>query len=151
MAIEKRNLEAGTRLVGRYKGKTVVCLVEADDGGAMVFRLEGETKTYRSLSSAATEITKGPINGWKFWSLEGEAPTATTKPAKEPKSKEKRGAGRGAHPRGPARSSTWTRNRRMFQRARSAGSATPASSRSWFPPARPPASAPMATRPTTPS
>ncbi len=77
MAITNRNLAAGTRLVGRYKGKTTVCLVEAGEEGAVVYRLEGKEKTFKSLSSAATEITRGPINGWKFWSLEDEE---TTKP-----------------------------------------------------------------------
>jgi hypothetical protein len=80
MSIENRNLEARARLVGRYKGKTTVCLVEAGEEGAVVFRLEGKGKTYKSLSSAATEITKGPINGWKFWTVEGEE-TAKPKPA----------------------------------------------------------------------
>ena len=84
MAIENRNLEAGARLVGRYKGKTTVCLVEAGEEGAVVFRLEGKEKTYKSLSSAATEITKGPINGWKFWTLEGDE---AAKPEKAPKAK----------------------------------------------------------------
>lgn len=51
----------------------------------MVYRLEGRDKTFKSLSSAATEITKGPINGWKFWSLEGKEtvkPAAPAKPAR---------------------------------------------------------------------
>jgi hypothetical protein len=72
MTITNRNLEAGTRLVGRYKGKTTVCLVEAGEEGSVVYRLEGKDKTFKSLSAAATEITKGPINGWKFWTVEGE-------------------------------------------------------------------------------
>ena len=55
MPIENRNLEAGTRLLGRYKGKTTVCLVDSGKEGTVVFRLEGKEKTYRSLSSAATE------------------------------------------------------------------------------------------------
>src|SRR5688572_1377372 len=79
MAIENRNLEAGTRLIGRYKGKTTVCLVEAGEEGKIVFRLEGKDKTFSSLSSAATEITRGPINGWAFWSREDEE---TAKPEK---------------------------------------------------------------------
>ncbi len=79
MAIENRNLEPGTRLVGRYKGKTTVCLVEAGEEGKVVFRVEGEDKTYSSLSSAATEITKGPINGWKFWTVEGQEPAKPEK------------------------------------------------------------------------
>lgn len=74
MAIENRNLEAGTRLVGRYKGKTTVCLVEAGTEGQVLFRLDGKDKTFTSLSAAATEITRGPINGWKFWTVEGAEP-----------------------------------------------------------------------------
>ena len=99
MAIENRNLEAGARLVGRYKGKTMVCLVEAGEEGAVVFRLEGKEKTYKSLSSAATEITKGPINGWKYWTLEGEE---AAKPQKAPLAK--RGAEKNPAPKAKARS-----------------------------------------------
>jgi hypothetical protein len=102
MAIENRNLEAGTRLVGRHKGKVTVCLVEAGEEGSVVFRLEGESKTYKSLSSAATTITKGAINGWKFWSLEGDPPITperTTKPAARKASGKKVGrANRGRAP-----------------------------------------------------
>ncbi len=84
MAIDNRNLEVGTRLVGRYKGKTTVCLVEASEEGSTSYRLEGKDKTFKSLSSAATEITKGPINGWKFWSLEGDEPASPETGTKTP-------------------------------------------------------------------
>jgi hypothetical protein len=87
MAIENRNLEVGTRLVGRHKGKTAVCLVEAGEEGGVVFRLEGESKTYKSLSSAATTITKGAVNGWKFWTVEGQETAKVERPAKTSKAK----------------------------------------------------------------
>ena len=79
MTITNRNLEPGTKLTGKYKGKSFICTVEAGEEGKVVFRLEGQDKTFNSVSSAANVVTKGPINGWAFWSREGEE---ATKPGK---------------------------------------------------------------------
>ncbi len=78
MPIENRDLKAGTRLVARYRGKEHVCeVVQTGDG--IAYRLEG--KDYNSPSSAGRVVTGGvAVNGWRFWSLDGEL-----KPAREKK------------------------------------------------------------------
>jgi hypothetical protein len=83
MAIENRNLEVGTRLVANYKKQAYVCTVEpAEEGEGVVFVLEDGTK-HRSPSAAGSKVMGGKaVNGWRFWSLDGEE-----KPAKEPSEK----------------------------------------------------------------
>ena len=84
MPIENRDLTAGTRLVARYKGKEHVCeVVQTEDG--IAYRLEG--KDYNSPSSAGRVVTGGvAVNGWRFWSLDGELkPAREKKAAKAPK------------------------------------------------------------------
>ncbi len=80
MAIEDRNLPAGTRLEATYKKSRYVCTVEADEGGKLAFVLE-DGKRYKSPSSAASAVMGGSAaNGWRFWSPEGTA--ASTPPAR---------------------------------------------------------------------
>ena len=89
MAIENRDLPAGTRLVANYKKQRYVCVVEAGEEDKLVFALE-DGRRYKSPSSAASAVMGGSAaNGWKFWSLEGDAPKteATEKPTKETKAK----------------------------------------------------------------
>ncbi|MPZ51030.1 MAG: DUF2924 domain-containing protein [Dehalococcoidia bacterium] len=87
MAIEDRDLPVGTRLVANYKKARYVCSIEADEGGKLAFVLE-DGKRYKSPSSAASAVMGGSAaNGWKFWSLEGDAPAQVSKPAKTKKSK----------------------------------------------------------------
>ena len=78
MAIEDRNLPAGTRLEANYRKTRYVCTVEAGEDGKLAFVLE-DGKRFTSPSSAASAIIKGAANGWRFWSLEGaaSAPKAT--------------------------------------------------------------------------
>jgi hypothetical protein len=77
MAIENRNLLAGTRLAANYKKQRYVCTVEAGEDG-VVFALEDGTK-HRSPSAAGSKVMGGKaVNGWRFWSLEGEAPAEPT-------------------------------------------------------------------------
>ena len=88
MALENRNLEVGTRLVATYKKQRYVCAVEAaEEGEGVVFVLE-DGKRFKSPSAAAVAVTKVAQNGWRFWSLEGEAP-ATSEPAEAEKPKAK--------------------------------------------------------------
>jgi hypothetical protein len=77
MAIEDRNLTAGTRLVATYKGKAYVCVVEGEENG-LAFVLDGQR--YKSASSVAMAVMGGKaVNGWRFWSLEGgSSSTAAT-------------------------------------------------------------------------
>lgn len=51
---------SGTEFRGNYKGQTHIARVE---NGALV--LNGQS--FSSPSAAAVSITKGPINGWRFW------------------------------------------------------------------------------------
>jgi hypothetical protein len=80
MPIENRDLAAGTRLVARHKKQEFVCeVVQTDDG----LRYRVGEKDFNSPSSAGREVTGGvAVNGWRFWSLEGDL-----KPAKERKPK----------------------------------------------------------------
>ena len=83
MAIENRNLEVGTRLMANYKKQAHVCTVEAGEGGEGIAFVLADGKRFKSPSAAAVAITGVAQNGWRFWSLEGEAPAA--KPEGEPK------------------------------------------------------------------
>ncbi len=81
MPIENRNLEPGTVLVARYKGKDRTCeVVKTDDG--LRFRLDDGTE-HKSPSSAGRAAMGGvACNGWRFFSVAG-----TEKPKREPKAK----------------------------------------------------------------
>jgi hypothetical protein len=85
MAIENRDLPVGTRLVADYKKTRYVCVVESgEEAGSTVFVLE-DGKRFKSPSAAGSAVMGGTAcNGWRFWSVEGEAPVAPTaaKPAK---------------------------------------------------------------------
>ena len=71
MAIENRDLPAGTRLVAVYKGKSVTCTVEEDESGKRVFVVEGGGK-FASPSAAGSAVMGGiACNGWRFWSVGG--------------------------------------------------------------------------------
>jgi hypothetical protein len=76
MAIENRNLAVGTRLVASYKKQTYVCIVEAaEEGESVLYALE-DGKKFKSPSAAASAVMNGQAaNGWRFWSVEGEATT----------------------------------------------------------------------------
>ncbi len=86
--IENRNLAVGTRLVASYKKQLYVCTVEAaEEDGAVVYVLEDGSR-HKSPSAAGSKVMGGKaVNGWRFWTVEGEAPAAsadagTEKPAK---------------------------------------------------------------------
>jgi hypothetical protein len=79
MVIENRNLLAGTRLVANYKKTRYVCTMEAAGEGeeGVAFVLENG-KRFKSPSAAGSAVMGGKaVNGWRFWSLEGDAPDAT--------------------------------------------------------------------------
>jgi hypothetical protein len=94
MALENRNLEAGARLVARYKGQTYSAEVVQTEQG-LRYRLE-DGREFKSPSAAGSAVMGGvACNGWRFWSLAGEgkaptpkkerkapAPKAAPKPAK---------------------------------------------------------------------
>jgi hypothetical protein len=75
MPIENRDLVVeGTRLAATYKG--IARFATVQEGGAI--KLDGDQDlgtTYKSLSAAGSAIMGGvACNGWRFWSLDGEAP-----------------------------------------------------------------------------
>jgi hypothetical protein len=81
--IENRNLSVGTRLVANYKKVGYVCTVEAaEEGDGVLYVLEDGSK-HKSPSAAGMRVMGGKaVNGWRFWSLDGEA-TATENGASE--------------------------------------------------------------------
>jgi RAMA domain-containing protein len=88
MPIDNRDLVVeGARLTGSYKKQTFVCEVAKDGEGNLVFKVDG--KEFKSPSAAGSHVMGGgAVNGWRFWSIEGEATTANVaadsgdKPAK---------------------------------------------------------------------
>ncbi len=86
--IENRNLKAGSKLVAKYKGKEHAAeVVKTDDG--LRYRLKDGTE-YKSPSSAGSAVMGGAsCNGWRFWSLQGEAkPKTSPVSAKTPKAEQ---------------------------------------------------------------
>ena len=89
MAIENRNLEPGTRLVARYRKEEWQAEVLDTDPATYALcgeqRLTNQAASYKSLSAAGSAVMGGiNCNGWRFWSLEGEA---STKAPRERKAK----------------------------------------------------------------
>jgi hypothetical protein len=89
MAIDdkNRNLPVGTRLWANYKKVRYTATVEAgEEEGTLAFVLEDGTK-HKSPSAAGSRVMGGKaVNGWRFWTVEGDEPTATEaneKPAKK--------------------------------------------------------------------
>ena len=79
MAIENRNLEAGTRLTAKYKKEEFKAEVIAGEEGKVMYRL-ADGREFKS-PSAATGITGKACNGWAFWSVESaSAPTEPPEP-----------------------------------------------------------------------
>ena len=80
MAIEDRNLKAGTKLVARYKGQEHTAEVVKTEEG-LRYRL-ADGREFKSPSSAGSAVMGGSAcNGWRFWSVAG----AEAKPKKEPR------------------------------------------------------------------
>jgi len=87
MSIENRKLEPGTRLTARYKKETYLAeVVETPEG--LRFRLE-DGREYKSPSAAGKAVVGGACNGWRFWSVSGDAeaaePTQTAAPSENGK------------------------------------------------------------------
>jgi hypothetical protein len=82
MTIENRDLPVGTKLVGTHKKTTYICEVVATPEGGTRFQLE-DGRLFSSLSSAGKAVMNGvSCNGWRFWSLAGEAGAAIVSPVK---------------------------------------------------------------------
>src|SRR5207247_2616369 len=108
MAIQDRNLSAGTKLYARYKGQTHTAEVIEKEGGT-AYRLS-DGREFKSPSAAGTAITEKACNGWAFWSV-GEPgentgpvtstktrPAATITPAPKPQTKGRGPKGQPAEP-----------------------------------------------------
>jgi len=79
MPIENRELTAGTRLVARYKKEEHTATVVEGEEGGLRYRLE-DGREFKSPSAAGSAVMGGvACNGWRFWSLAGEAKPAPTK------------------------------------------------------------------------
>ena len=92
MSIENRNLPVGTRLVASYKKQTYGCTVEAGEGDEGLAYVLEDGKRFKSPSAAGSYVMNGrAVNGWRFWSLEGDAPAATDSTEKPAKGKSAKG------------------------------------------------------------
>jgi hypothetical protein len=84
MPIENRELTAGTRLVARYKKEEYTATVVEGEGGGLRYRLE-DGREFKSPSAAGSAVMGGvACNGWRFWSLAGEAEPAPPKKQRKP-------------------------------------------------------------------
>ena len=96
MAVDKQEFAVGTVFTGRYKKATYRLEVVEVEAGKR-YRLE-DGQEFKSLSAAGSKIMGGkPVNGWRFWSLEGEAPAQqpeapaeSAEPADRPNGKERK-------------------------------------------------------------
>jgi hypothetical protein len=84
MPITNRDLPAGTRLVAKFKKEEYACSVEQDEEGKSFYVL-ADGRRFTSPSAAGSAITGGAVNGWRFWSVEGEEPPPADEPADQPK------------------------------------------------------------------
>ena len=93
MAIEDRNLKAGTKLVARYKGQEHTAEVVKTEEG-LRYRLK-DGREFKSPSSAGSAVMGGSAcNGWRFWSVAG-AEAAKPKAVKKAEKKAKANPGNG--------------------------------------------------------
>ena len=85
-------LEPGTVLVATYKGQEHRVEVFRDDEGKTRYRLE-DGREFKSPSSAGSAVMGGvACNGWRFWSLQGEATEEPPKPVKASKARKPKAA-----------------------------------------------------------
>ena len=72
MAIENRDLQAGTKLIAKYKKEEYRAEVIAGEEGKVKYRL-ADGQEFKSPSAAGTAVTGKACNRWAFWSLEPDA------------------------------------------------------------------------------
>jgi Restriction Enzyme Adenine Methylase Associated len=76
VAIENRSLTPGTQLTATYRKTQQRCTVEANADGSLAFVL-ADGRRFTSPSAAGSAVMGGiACNGWRFWSLVGEASEA---------------------------------------------------------------------------
>ena len=130
MAIDgavRGKLEAGTKLVAKYRGTQYVAEVIVGDGEKPRYRL-ADGREFKSPSAAGSAVMGGvACNGWRFWSLEGEASGGAAKPAKaktEPRAARKAQPA-GARPKAARKAAAKPRKAAKAQPARSAAEEAP--------------------------
>jgi hypothetical protein len=86
MAIENRNLSIGTKIWANYRKTRYVATVEAgEEEGSLLFVLEDGSK-HKSASAAGSRVMGGKaVNGWRFWTVEGDEPAPETEAKPEKK------------------------------------------------------------------
>ena len=154
MAIENRELAAGTKLIAKYKGehwRLEVLPGEPKTYGFVGKRPKDAAQVYKSPSSAGSAVMGGTAcNGWRFWSVEGAtevkttaATKTTTKKASTKKATRK--------PRAQAKPAVLQRhkNQKDLEEGQPDGCAAPASSTSSSMATPLPKPAPKATATTT--
>lgn len=62
----------GTKLLGKFFGKTYSAKIVSDKTTASGKAVEYNGVKYPSMTSAAKAITRQPTNGWRFWRLQGD-------------------------------------------------------------------------------
>jgi hypothetical protein len=73
VAIENRTLTPGTQLTATYKKVTYFCTVEQAEDGKLSFVL-ADGRRFTSPSAAGSALLGGiACNGWRYWSLAGDA------------------------------------------------------------------------------
>jgi hypothetical protein len=81
---QRGKLEAGTKLVARYRKEAHTAEVVVTDDGQTKYRL-ADGREFKSPSAAGSAVMGGvACNGWRFWSLASAKPEGET-PAEEPK------------------------------------------------------------------
>src|SRR5713226_2736452 len=87
MAITNRDLPVGTVLRATFKKAAYRCTVEPDEQGRRRYRLD-DGRTFASPSAAGSAVMDGvACNGWRFWSLDGEAVPTSDGAPQEPEAK----------------------------------------------------------------
>ena len=120
MPLENRNLETGTVLRARYKGKERTCdVVQTADG--LRYRLD-DGREFASPSSAGKAAMDGvSCNGWRFWSIEGtERPKRQPKADKPVKAKKEHAAKKPAKSKAAPKRSATTKRRKKGKAMRAA-------------------------------
>jgi hypothetical protein len=97
VTIEDRNLKAGTKLVGRYKGTIYHAEVVETKEGVRYRLSEAPFSEFKSLSAAGSQIMGGSAcNGWRFWSVEGSDEAKPKPKGGKPRASGKKGNDNGS-------------------------------------------------------
>ena len=64
---ERKLPKVGTTLIGKHKGKEYKATIVKDNNLPNGRGIRFQNKTYKSMTAAATSITKNSVNGWDLW------------------------------------------------------------------------------------